>query len=476
MDKTLIIVLIGRVIQIFLSLVTVRIYTNFLSTAEVGNLFLINSLVGLFALTMINPVGMYINRKLHKWGDDKTVVNYFFIFNLYLIFVSMLSLIIIIMLNKSFGIGNSINLQLLSLFIMLNVYFSTWNQTIIPSLNMLNYRRSFVIFTLTTLILGLLLSVVFVKTICSSAVWWLSGQLIAQVVMTIVAFVYFKKVTKAVFDLDFTKRVITQANFGYLVTFALPLGITTFFMWVQNQSYRMIIERYIGLEFLGMIGVGMGVAASIAGAVDSLLQQVYSPIFYREINTSDPSKREAAWNKMAQLIIPVYISLTLLVSCLAPYLVKILVNEKFFQAYIYVVYGSWVEMFRLITNTLASVAHSELQTKSLIKAYFAGGLIVSIGVYMSSNTDNYQQVIPMVLVLSGFATMLIMYRDMRKLMRINIGFERIGKSICYALPFTTALFFNSNSLSLRVSMLVITSYGLYFVSSQYLIYKKELTL
>lgn len=471
MNSTLLIVLIGRVIQILLTLITVRIYTNILSTVEVGNLFLINSMVGLFALTMVNPVGMYINRKLHKWADEKTIISYFFIFNLYLMVISILSLIIVYMLNKSFGIGSSIDLKLLSLFIMLNLYFNTWNQTIIPSLNMLNYRRSFVAFTLTTMTLGLVFSVILVKAINSSAVLWLSGQLIAQVVMTLGAFVYFKKVTKTVFDSGFTKSVVTKGNLGYLMTFALPLSITTFFMWVQSQSYRMIIEKYIGLEFLGMIGVGLGIAASISVAVESLAQQVYYPVYYREINTSDPAKRALAWNKMAQLTIPIYVSLTLLVSCIAPYLVKILVNEKFSQAYIFVIYGSWVEMFRMTTNVLSSVAHSELQTRSLIKAYFTGGLIATIGVVYGSKADSYQQVIPTVLVLSGFATMIIMYIDMKKLMKISIDFKRIGKSIGYALPFSITLLYHPKLVNMLISILMVASFGLYFVLSQYKIYK-----
>jgi len=474
MDSTLKIVLIGRVFQIVLALVSVRIYTNILSTVEVGNLYLINSIVGLFALTMINPVGMYINRKLHKWADDKTVINYFFIFNFYLIFLSVLSLLLVYVLNKSFGVGSGIDLKLLSLFIMLNVYFNTWNQTIIPSLNMLNHRRSFVAFTLLTLTLGLVFSVILVKAINLSAVLWLSGQLIAQVVMTLGAFVYFKKVTKAAFDFDFTKSLVTRGNLGYLATFAIPLGITTFFMWIQNQSYRMIIEKYIGLEFLGMIGVGMGVAASIAGTVESLAQQVYYPVYYSEINTPDPVKRALAWNKMAQLTIPVYVSLTLLVSCLAPYLVKILVNEKFSQAYIFVIYGSWVEMFRMTTNILSGVAHSELHTKSLIKAYFVGGLVACLGVFYGSKANSYQQIIPTILVVSGFATMFIMYMDMKNLMRIKIAFGRIGKSIIYAVPFTIAIFFNSRPASMFTSILIVVVFGLYFVLSQYRIYKTSL--
>lgn len=472
MDSTLLIVSIGRVLQIALSLFAVRVYTTYLSTAEVGNLYLINSMVAFFGLALINPVGMYINRRLHKWADDKTVINYFFVFNLFLIILSLFSIIIVSVLNNSFGIGSGINLKLLSIFIAFNVYFNTWNQTIIPSLNMLNYRRSFVLFTSVTLVVGLVLSVAIVKAIRPSAVLWLSGQLIAQAVMTIVAFVYFKKVTKTLFDFNFIKRIVSRENLDYLLGFALPLGITTLFMWVQNQSYRMIIDKYIGLEFLGMIGLGLGIATSIAAAVESLAQQVYYPIFYSGINTSDPVKRAEAWNKMAQLTIPIYLSVTLMVSCLAPYLVKILVNDKFSQVFIFVIYGSWIELFRMTTNILSGVAHSEMQTKSLIKAYFAGGLVASVGVYLGSKLENYQQIIPVILAISGFVTVAIMYMDMKKLMQISIGFDRIVNTMILSLPFAIALFLNTKSVTILGSVIIVFIFGIYFLSTQYLIYKR----
>lgn len=474
MNSTFIIILAGRVLQIVLSLASVKIFTSLLSIKEVGNLYLINSLVGLIALTAVNPVGMYINRRLHKWAGDRDILNYFFVFNLYLIALSVLSMFAVFFLNRSFGFGHSIDIKMLSLFILLNVYFNTWHQTIIPSLNMLEFRRSFVAFTLSSLVLGLAFSIGMVKSGVPSAVSWLSGQLAAQGVTTIIAFVYFKKVTKTAFDFTISKKALTRKNFVFLMGFAIPLAITTFFMWMQNQSYRIIVEHYIGIEFLGMIGVGLGISGSIAAAVESLAQQIYYPVFYSEINTSDPTKRAIAWNKMAQLAIPIYLSVTLLVTCLAPHLVRILLSEKFSQAYVFVIYGSWVEMFRMTTNVLSGVAHSEMQTRSLIKAYLIGGVVVAIGVYFGTMAKDYQHVIPAILVVSGFVTMLIMFLDMKRLMVIEIPFAGIGKSLAYSSPFAIALFFNRQPVGMVDSILFVLFFGSLFTLSQYSMYKSAL--
>lgn len=473
MDRTFFIILSGRVLQVVLSLMAVRIFTSILSAAEVGNLYLVNSIVAFFGLVMINPVGMYINRKLHKWSDEGTIFNYFFVFNCYLVALSVLSIPVVFSLHQFSGVGGNIDIFLLSIFIMVNIYFNTWNQTIIPSLNMLNHRKSFVVFTIMTLGLGLAFSIAMTQVLNPSAVVWLSGQLLAQALLMLVAFVYFKKVTGSSCDFGFIKGIVSRKNFGFLVGFALPLGITTFFMWVQNQSYRMIIEKYVGLEFLALIGLGMGIAASISGMVESLVQQIYYPIFYSQINTADPVERSAAWDRMAQLTIPIYVSVTLLVSCLAPFLVRILVNEKFSQAFVFVIFGAWVEFFRMTTNILSAVAHAEMQTKSLVKAYFAGGVVASAGVYFGAGFESYQHIIPTILVFSGFVTTVCMYLNMKKLMRINIGFNRIAKAALYSLPVFVAWFFYTDPVSMQVAVSTVASFGLYFLAIQYNTYRKS---
>jgi len=469
-NKTVLLVLIGRAFQVVISLAAVRIYTRLLSTGEVGNLFLINSIVGLFALTLINPIGMFINRRLHEWAENKAIINVFFIFNLYLVFISISSVLIVGLLNKFLGVGSTIDIRMLSLFVMLNIYFNTWNQSIIPSLNMLHHVKSFVLLTVATLVLGLGFSVALVTSRNATALNWLSGQVVAQLAITGLAFLYFKKVTKSEFDFDQVRKSVSLRNLSTIAAFALPLALTTFLMWVQNQSYRMVVEKYLGLEFLGMIGVGMGIATSLCATVESLVLQVYYPIYYSEINTPDPVKRALAWNKMARLTIPIYISVTILVSCLAPFLVKILVNDKFSQVYVYVIFGAWVELFRMTTNVLSSVAHSEMQTRSLIFAYLAGALFAFPGVYLCA-THGFQQAIPVVLVVSGFVTMSAMYVAMSKLISLKLDAGMLVKPVFSSIPFAFSLLLYSRSGSLLVSVASMVLAGLYFSFMHYPAYR-----
>jgi O-antigen/teichoic acid export membrane protein len=467
MDSNFLIISAGRVMQIAISLLSVRVFTSLLSAAEVGNLYLVNSIFGFFGLALLNPVGMFINRKLHTWSQEKNLLNRLFVFRIYLLALSLVSVPIVYCVHEFAGIGAGIPTNRLILYLVFTIYFYTWNQTILPALNMLNHRTSFVLFSTLTLVLGLLLSVVLVKTFEASAVLWLSGQVFSQMLITLLAFAYLKKILSDKLDFREIKKSISAGSFSVILAFTLPLGITTLFMWAQNQSYRLVIEKTVGLAFLGRIGLGMAIASSIASAAESILQQLYLPQYYREINTDDPVQRTKAWNRLAQATMPIYVSLTLLVSFLAPCLVTILANKKFSGAYMFVVYGAWIELFRMTVNTLSNVAHAEMKTKHLMKAYCLGGIAAVAGSYLAARQDNYQQLIPSVLVASGFLTVVAMYRDMKKLMPFKIGIRKIAASAALTAPIAGALFFYRQPLDLSGSLLIAASFGIYWLLVQY---------
>lgn len=478
-NRDIAIVTSGRVLQMVITIASVRVLTSLLSTGEVGNIYLINSLFGFFCLALINPVGMYMNRKMHQWTEEKSVLSRFSIFNIYLLILAISSIGVVYCLNRFWQVGVGIDLKMLMLLLMFSIYFTTWNQLIIPTLNLLNHRMSFVLFNLLTLLIGLGLSIVFVNVRPATAISWLGGQLAAQILVTLFALAYFIRIVGGTVRFTDACRVITQENFKHVLYFVFPLGCTTFFMWMQNQSYRIVIEKTVGAEFLGLIGLGIGVASSIAVAAESLIQQLYLPGFYRDINTSEVEKRTEAWNAMAQFTIPVYIALTIMVSCLAPFLVHILASNKFSGAYPFVIFGAWIEFFRMTTYTLTSVAHAEMRTRYLLRGYCAGGLLAVSGAYLGAQTTVYALLIPALLVLSGLVSMIIIYHDMKKLMRIKVGIRNIRKSILLSLPFALALPFFTWQPTLPLSLLLVGLGGCYFLLTQYLLTQpllKERTL
>ena len=467
MNRDVLIIGAGRILQIVLSLVAVRIMTTLLPAAEVGNYYLVFTIVSFFSMALLSPVGVYQNRKTHRWADEQVIYNRLFIFNGYLTSVCLVALPTVYCLHCFIGFGAAIPLSHLMLFIMIGLYCLTWNQVIIPLLNLLHHRVSFVVFSLLTLALGLSLSVLFALRISTTALVWLSGQAIAQALVTVVAFLYCRRVVAGAFSVTEIMSAMKGDSFRNVLTFTLPLAATALLMWLQNQSYRMIVEQRVGLEFLGMIGLGLGIASNIAAALESVVQQVCLPVFYQEINTTDHETRTLAWNRMAQLTLPLYISLALFVSCLSPFLVDLLVHGKFAGTWLFVAVGAWIELCRMTTGLLATVAHAEMQTRHLIKSYLVGGSLALAGVWVASGQPQARLLIPLALLVSGSAATWVMYHDMKKLIRTKVGIRGIIRSAILSLPFLLAIPLGMHSHGLMESFIVLAVAGSYFLLIQY---------
>lgn len=472
MTREILITGIGRVLQIIITLASVRVFTSLLSSAEVGNVYLINSIVAFFGLALINPVGSYMTRKLHVWQRESSILRQFRLFNGYLLCIAVLSLLVVFLIHHVFGIAAGISLPRLLPLVMLLIYATSWNQMVIPSMNILGFRICYIVFYTLTLAAGLLLSVVLVQCNEATAFWWLGGQLASLLVVTLGGYYYFRRhVAQDQPGLPTENSRLNLHNMQRILLFVAPLGITTALMWFQNQSYRLIIEKNIGLEFLGMMGLGLSISSNIATALESFVSQLYYPVFYREISTAEPEKRAAAWNRMGQLTLPLYIALALMVTALAPFLATILVHRNFGGIFQFIMYGAWIEFFRMTASILTIVAHAEMETRSLVRPYLCGGILALAGVFILSRLGSYEQTIPSVLILSGIITMAVIYFDMKKLMPIKVGIRRILLSMLVSLPFVAAVPFYHLRHSFVLSVLVVSSAGVYFLVSQYMIAK-----
>jgi hypothetical protein len=301
---------------------------------------------------------------------------------------------------------------------------------------------------------------------------WISGQILGFMAAAVAALVYFRRKVSYGINANRVLELIKKPRLHGVARFSSPLVVTTFFMWMQNQSYRLIVEKNVGLDFLGKMAVGLGIAGAIAIAAESLIQQIFYPSFYAEISTHDGQIRKAAWDKMAGAIIPMYLLMTLFVSFLAWHLVTVLVDVKFHAVWIFTIFGAWVEFSRVTTNIFSTVAHSEMRTAPLAKPYAFGGILTAGGVCLASLSSGYALWIPAALVLSGFVTLSFMIAGMRRMMQLTVDFGSIRMAAMLALPFPLALLVKNGRGSILTACAVLLVFGSYFMFAQYLLYRK----
>ena len=349
----------------------------------------------------------------------------------------------------------------------------TLNQTYVPMLNMLYFRIEFTILTVLTS-LGILIFGYFLVSVFSpKAEVWLGAILLSNFIMAVYGYSFLKKKTNNVFtgSLKLLNKIKTY-NFQALSVILIPIAIATLFMWLQNSGYRVIIEQKISLEFLGYLGVGLAVSYQLASVFESILTQYLSPIYYQKIsNQLELENRIQSFEWLVNIKLPMYFSLAFYVTIFAPYIVDILVDERYKNVYIFSIFGIWIEFLRILTNTFYIIALSELKTKKIMFPYILGSLVTVLFVYVSSENINYEIYLPIGLLIGGFITMILMYFSMKKLINFKIEYRLVILSFILAFPYSIIYLLNLES-SLYNSFFVVLVSGLYFMGIILFIYKQ----
>jgi len=165
--------------------------------------------------------------------------------------------------------------------------------------------------------------------------------------------------------------------------------------------------------------------------------------------------------------------LAIFISFFADYIVHILLDEKYYNVYIFTIFGIWMEFFRMTSNLFGNISQSEMNTRKFILPYVIGGVITIILVY-SSTVNDYTFYLPIALLIGSFFTMLIMYFSMQKLLKFKINFQLLFLSLLLSSIYSVSLFLEE-SLTLFSSVIIVGLFGSYFLGTIYFIYKKGLS-
>ncbi len=357
---------IGRVIQFVLLLLTLRLATSLLSPAEMGKISIVTATVAFFALLLLNPVGMFMNRRLHSWELRGQIIRYFTYFWLYLLIVGAISLLALVVLTEFKIWSPNMDIYWLEILVLGSLIFGTLNQVVIPGLNLLGYRGWFTVLTIATSAASLIIAVVLVQTFSRNAEYWLTGILLGQLIVGIVGKKIFFNKIKISSKKNKNDTVLSKNKIRYLFTFAWPVAIAVSLGWVQSQGYRYLMEEQLGLVSLGLFVAGYGISAGLVAGFESIFSTCFQPRFYERISHGCISDQSLAWHEYAQAILPSLLLVTSLVITTAPELTQLLLGPAYRESAQFVVWGSLAESARIATTVFGMVAHARMNTRLLL--------------------------------------------------------------------------------------------------------------
>ncbi|WAL82725.1 oligosaccharide flippase family protein [Pandoraea sp. XJJ-1] len=367
----MIFVLVGRLLQFAVMFLTVKVMTTILPPHELGKATLITSSVAFFAMLLINPVGMFINRRLHAWQDNKTMRGYFHAYCLYLAGVAIVAATIVWALFHTRLVPPGTGTWWPASLVAGSILFATVNQTLVPSLNMIGRARAFVVLTLATLISGLAFSVVLVHLWSASAESWLTGVMIGQIVFSVLGYVVFfsSAVTHQSRGL---RGVLTRERCVALFQFCWPVALAAGLNWLQMQGYRFVLAKELGLADLGLFVAGYGIAAALLAAAETILTTWFQPAFYRQANDPDRHVRATAWVRYADKLLPFSILGVSALLAGTPYLTALMLGPQYQGATRFVAFGAIAEWIRILIGLFGLGAHLRMQTRSLVVPNLVG--------------------------------------------------------------------------------------------------------
>lgn len=369
LKRDLALVLGGRLINVVVALISIRMSTSFLDPAQYGELALLLAIQMFCGLFLINPISQHISIHTHTWWDDDTLLARLNAYRRYVLLVACIGALIVLGINAS---QLSIEVLLTAAVMLMLVAAGTWNATKIPALSMLGFRAESVVWASLTLVVCLLASSMLVLWM-PSATAWLLGQAVGMLAGAVGAGRALRKHAR---DAGEKPSVMGLLDRKTLLSYCLPLAVGTGFMWLQLSGYRFLIEKYWGLAQLGFLAIGLAIAGQIAALVESFVMQFVYPYFFRRITGADKIAGQAAMSDLLNALGPSYILLAGAIVLVAPHLLLLLVDAKYADAIMFVSLGAAIESCRMLGNLAGNAAQITRQTSSLAAPYAMGALTV----------------------------------------------------------------------------------------------------
>lgn len=351
-----------------------RVATTVLSPTEVGRVSLVLTTIAFFALFLVNPVGMFINRRLHAWQASEMARHYLILYVNYLLLVALIAAMTLPFLYMSGAVNFGISIGWLIFLVCGSLLFNTINQTAIPSLNILGESGKFVLLSVATIAASFACATLLVQIVRPSAQYWLLGLLLGQALLAVVgAKALFARLHKP--GILHAPPTIHRRHLQALFNFAWPVAIAAGLGWAQGQGYRYLMEEQLGLAQLGLFVAGYGISAGMIAGFESVLTTYFQPRLYRDVSMDHPARQAQAWQRYAAAVIPSLLLTVVFIVALAPELTRLFLGENFQSAANYVIWGALAEAARALTGVYSLIAHVYMRTRWLILPNLIGAVL-----------------------------------------------------------------------------------------------------
>jgi len=368
----LLIIVIGRILQVAYGVAAMRGVTAVLSPDEIGRRDLVLSVTSWFALLLISPVGNYLNRQAVEWHLEGRLLESVRRFSMFLGGVALLGAVVVSVLHFTTGIGTPMGLSWLLWLVGGSLLVGTLTNQLNGLLNIIGFRGWYVVLVNTMSWLGLGLSVALSFRRGKDAESWLAGGLLAQLLVLAGSMIVVRRVGRAPPGGVVESPRAAGFDLRSVFKFSWPLIITTGFYWAQTSGYRFILAERTDVRTIGLLTIGLAIATAPLAMFDTLFTEYYRPIFYRDIKFSTPNQKAQAWGRYASAYFPAILLVAAFVALSGPDLSRVLVSDAFQSVAWLALWGALIQSALMVYATYVALTFASLDTRALIRPNILG--------------------------------------------------------------------------------------------------------
>ena len=472
--RDIIILGLGRALQVLAGLITIKTATTVLSPGEVGSMNQLMSLAILGTSALLMPMTAYIGRGCLEWMDAGILSQRLASYLLIILAVALAcGLVVWAIQAQLMVVSGMAPVWVAGLVVLYTVGFALHTMGS-SGLNLIGHRFLYILFMNIAAWGGLLLAIWWSKQEASPELWLLG--IFFGFLLSSLSYVLLDRYARMTVPVRSEAPSVLPFDWKTMSMFVGPQAIAFLFFWIQTQSYRFVLSWVTDVTTVGLFAAGYMICSVPMQTFESLFNEFYSPTMFRALKGQNIEGIARAWNDYAAAYIPAVILFGAFLIGNATFLVKLLLGEQFQVIASILIWPALTETFRAVSSTLHQLGLAKVDMTVNILPVMIGAFVAPTLVYFLAPSEPLLGTALALLAAAGAAFIAVIPISCRAL-PVVWPIRRILYAAALAVPLCLlgrAMGAGFEELTESKAMIALVISGLAMVLLQYVMAKKWL--
>ncbi|MGZ8404977.1 MAG: lipopolysaccharide biosynthesis protein [Nitrospira sp.] len=472
--RDIIILGLGRALQVLAGLVTIKTATTVLSPGEVGSMNQLMSLAILGTSALLMPMTAYIGRGCLEWMDAGVLSQRLGSYLLIILAVALAcGSVVWAIQTQLMVVSGMAPVWVGGLVVLFTVGFALHTMGA-SGLNLMGHRFLYILFMNLAAWGGLLLAIWWSKQEASPELWLLG--IFFGFLLSSLSYALLDQYARVAVTMRSELTRVLPFDWRTISMFVGPQAIAFLFFWIQTQSYRFVLSWVADITTVGLFAAGYMICSVPMQTFESLFNEFYSPTMFRALRGQNMEGIARAWNDYAAAYIPAVILFGAFLIGNAAFLVKLLLGEQFQVIAPILIWPALTETFRAISSTLHQLGLAKVDMTVNILPFVIGAFVAPTLVYLLAPSEPLMGTALALLAAAGAALTAVVPIS-RRALPVVWPVRRILYAAALAVPLCLlghAMGTGFGELSESKAMIALAISGLVMVLLQYVMAKEWL--